>query len=69
MQVQLFKKAASWTDKDGKEHKGTNYYLKCGGSLIPIQVRYFEGADGKDQQYASRKSILSAFADELLPKE
>ncbi len=66
MQVQLFKKVGKYTDKDGKEKTSTRFYVKCGDTLVPIEVPYFEGEDGRDYQYNGRKSVLSAFAD-ILP--
>lgn len=68
MQVELFKKSGTYEDKNGKEKQYTNFYVKCGDSLIPINVPYFEGEDGKDYQYNGRKEVLKAFADNLPEK-
>lgn len=66
MQVELLKKVGSYVDKkDGKEKPSVRFYLRCGGSLVPVEVPYYEGEDGKDYQYNGRKAVLTAFADEL----
>lgn len=70
MQVELLKKVGSYVDKkDGKEKSSTRFYLRCGGSLVPVEVPYFEGEDGRDYQYNGRKAVLTAFADDLPEKE
>ena len=70
LDFQLFKKNSTYKDKDGNEKTATNFYLKCGDELIPIEVRYYEGKDGTpDPNYRSRKSVLSAFAEVLPDKE
>ena len=44
-QVGLFKKVGKYTDKQtGKEKPFTNFYLRCGDSLIPVQVVYYENS-------------------------
>ena len=71
MQVQLFKKVGTYTDKkDGKEKRFTNFYVKCGDALIPVEVCYFpnDKFDGRDPQYSGRKDVLSAFAAMLPDK-
>lgn len=69
MQVELLKKTGTYVDKkDGKEKSSTRFYLRCVGSLVPIEVTYFEGEDGKDYQYAGRKAVLTAFAEDLPEK-
>lgn len=69
MQVQLFKKVGSYKDKDtGKDKQYVNFYVRCGDSLIPVTVPYFEGEDGRDYQYNGRKEVLKAFADTLPEK-
>lgn len=65
MQVQLFKKVGKYTDKDtGKEKPFTNFYVKCGDALIPVEPCYFPKAefDNRDPNYNGRKQVLSAFA-------
>ncbi|MDE6201539.1 MAG: hypothetical protein K2M47_06670 [Clostridiales bacterium] len=71
MQVQLFKKVGKYTDKnDGKEKTFTNFYVKCGDSLIPVEVCYFpqDKFDGRDPNYNGRKQVMSAFAVTLPDK-
>ena len=71
METMLFKKETSYTDKQsGEVRQATRFYIKCGDALIPIQATYFENPEtGKDPQYASRKAILKAFAQELPEKD
>ena len=69
MELQLFKKNVKYKDKDGNEKTATNFYLKCGDALVPIEVKFFANKDtGKDNQYLGRKSVLSAFAADLPDK-
>lgn len=67
MQVVLFKRKGSYVDKETGEAKTpTNFYILCGDEYIPINVTFFPDKEtGKDPNYRSRKSILSAFADEM----
>ena len=71
MEIKLFKKETSYTDRQsGEVRQATRFYIQCGDALIPVQVTYFENAEtGKDPQYASRKAILKAFASELPEKD
>lgn len=63
MQVTLFKKNGTYTDKkDNKEKRFTNFYVKCGDELVPIEVCFFPNDEGRDFAYAGRKAVLSAFA-------
>lgn len=65
-QVELFKKKSKYNDKDGQEKTATNFYVKCGDVLVPVEVKYFPDKDtNHDTGYASRKAVLSAFAEEL----
>ena len=69
-QVQLFKKVGKYTGKDGKEKTSIRFYVKCGDTLVPVEVPYFEGKDGeRDYQYNGRKAVLTAFAENLPDKE
>ena len=71
MQVQLFKKTGKYIDnKSGEERSYTNFYLKCGDSLIPVEPCYFPDPknDNRDRNFASRKDVLRAFADTLPDK-
>lgn len=66
MQVELFKKAGTYVDnKDNVEKHYVNFYLRCGSSLVPVNVCFFPNESGKDPQYISRKEILKAFASDL----
>lgn len=66
MQVELFKKSGTYVNsKDNKEKGYVNFYLRCGSSLVPINVCFFPNESGKDPQYISRKEVLKAFATDL----
>lgn len=65
-QVELFKKDGTYKDKDGKDKKFTNFYLRCGDALIPIEPKFFANEEGHDYQFKGRKAVMSAFA-EVLP--
>jgi len=71
MLVKLMKKESTYVDKkDGQEKKATRFYLECGTSLIPIEPTYFENPEtGKDAQYAARKAVMKAFAEDLPVKD
>ena len=69
MQVVLLKKQVNYKDKEGKEKIATNFYLRCGESLVAIEAKFFPDKEGKDKGYVGRKSVLSAFADTLPDKE
>lgn len=65
MQVELLKKNGKYVDKkDGKEKSFTNFFLRCGDELVPVEVCFFpqEKFDGRDPNYNGRKKVLSAFA-------
>ena len=61
MQVELFKKKGTY-EKDGKVLPFTNYYLQCGDSMIPIEVKNFSTKEKQDYNYSARKGAMSAFA-------
>ena len=68
-EVKLFKQARTYKNDKGEDVNTTNFYLRCGEELIPIRIPYF-GKDGEnDPQYAPRRAVLSAFAENLPPKE
>ncbi len=76
-EVKLYKKLAKYTgkEKDPKtgvekevEKTATNFYIKCGDALIRVDVKYFGTDDKPDKQFVSRKSVMSAFAEELPDK-
>lgn len=67
--VELLRQSVEY-EKDGEKKKGNNFYLRCGSSLIPIEVKFFPDKTTKqDNQYAARKSVMYAFADELPAKK
>lgn len=68
MTVELLKKQVTYKDKEGEEKNATNFYVRCGSTLIPIEVKYFPDEDNKDKGYAPRKAVLSSFADDLPEK-
>ena len=67
MLVNLMKKESTYTDKNtGEQKRATRFYLQCGTQLGPVTVTYFENSGtGNDPQYAARKAILKAFAEDL----
>lgn len=65
--VQLFKKENK-VSKNGEEKVYTNFYVKCGDTLIPIQIRFY-GNDGVDPNFRARKLLLSTFAEVLPDKD
>ena len=69
MQVELFKRVHTYKNANGEEKTGMNFYIRCGEALVPIDVRFFKGQDGRDQGYQGRKMILSSFATILPEKE
>ena len=72
MEIKLYQKNGTYIKKDTGEKKPyTNFYLKIGNSLVPINVPYFpsEALDGRDPKYNSRVEILKTFAEELPEKQ
>ena len=70
MQVELFKKVVEYTTQDGEVKKATNFFVACGDALVPVEVKYFENKETKtDKNYASRRTLMSAFAAELPQKQ
>ena len=67
--VQLFKRKASYMDKNGNEKVATNFYVKCGeeGELIAVDIHYFPNpkCDDRDPGFLGRKAVLEAFATTL----
>ncbi len=63
--VTLCKKSVSFTDKDGKEKRGANFYVKVGTTYIPIEVVFFpnDKCEGRDPAYASRCAVLEAICE------
>ena len=70
MQVELFKKLVPYVDQNGVQKTATNFYAKCGTELVPIEVTFFaDKTTGEDRNYRARKTVLSAFAEELPERE
>ena len=70
MQVKLFKKNVNYVNKDGETKVATNYFVQCGDVLVPVEVKYFENKEtGEDKNYRTRRSLMSAFAEELPERE
>ena len=66
MQVKLFKKYGEYTTKEGEKKTATNYFLQCGDVLVPVEVKFFaDKVTGEDKQYRTRRTLMSAFAEEL----
>lgn len=76
MTIDLFKREVKYKEKKngvetGKEKTATNYFVKCGDNLIPVEVKYFPNpkCEDRDPNYAGRCAVMSAFAEELPPRE
>ncbi len=74
MNIKLLKKPYTYTNKDGEEVKATRFYVMCGDTLIPIEPTYFSKKDEEgnvipDKGFASRKAVLSSYAEVLPDKE
>ena len=72
MEVKLYKKIGTYTEKETKKEKlFTNFYVQCGDQMIPVEPKYFPNAkcDNRDPQFAGRKAVLEAFAEPLPEKE
>ena len=69
-QVELFKRKGKYTDKKtGEEKPFTNFFVKCGDELIPVEVKYFENEEGKDPRYSARRAVMSACSAMLPDRE
>lgn len=70
MQVKLFKKVVEYTTQAGEKKTATNFFVECGDQLIPVEVKYFEDKETHtDKNYRVRRSLMSAFAEELPDRE
>lgn len=70
MQVELYKKNVEYTTNSGEKKTATNYFVKCGDVLVPVEVKYFEDkVTHEDKQYRTRRTLMSAFAEELPERE
>ena len=66
MQVKLYKRNVEYTTKEGEVKKATNYFVECGDVLVPVEVKFFEDKKtGEDKNYRTRRTLMSAFAEEL----
>lgn len=64
-EVKLFKRISHY-EKDGENKTATNFFVQCGDTNIPVEVKYFEDKKtGKDNQYLGRKMVLSSYAEEI----
>ena len=69
MMVGLYKKKVKYQNAQKEEKTATNFFVKCGDVLVPVEVKYFENkATGQDSHYSNRKTLLAAFAEELPDK-
>lgn len=69
-EVKLYKKLATYKDKNGEEKQATNFFVACGDQMIPVEVKFFEDKEtGTDKNYRVRKTLLSAFAATLPERE
>lgn len=68
--VKLVKKRTTYTDKNGEQKRGTNFYLQVGNEYVPIEVVFFpnDKCEGRDPAFAGRMAVLSAIAEELPSK-
>lgn len=66
MQVKLYKRNVEFKNTKGEKKTATNYFVECGDVLVPVEVKYFEDkVTGEDKQYRTRRTLMSAFAEEL----
>lgn len=71
MEIKLYQKNGTYKKKDtGEEKPYTNFYVKVGNTLVPINVPYFpnDNLDGRDPNYNGRIEVLKAAA-EILPEK
>ena len=70
MLVKLFKQEGTYVNNDGKAKRFTNFFIECGDTRVPIEVSYFpqDKFDGRDPNYAGRKEVVKAFAENLPAK-
>ena len=68
MEVKLYKKKGTYIDKQTQKEKTfTNFYVRCGDQLIPVEPVYFPNSkfENRDPSYQGRKAVLEAFAETL----
>ena len=70
VEIKLYKKEGTYTNKEGKEKQFTNFYINCNGKMIPIEVKYFpnEKLENRDPGYQGRVAVLSMLAETLPDK-
>lgn len=70
-EIKLYKKKVTYKDKStGEEKTAVNFSLKFGDIFVPIEVKFFPDKETKkDPQYASRRAVVLAFAEDLPDKE
>lgn len=70
-EMKLYKKKVVYKDKKtGEERYATNFSLKLGDTIVPIEVKFFPDKEtNRDNQYTSRRAVMSAFAEEQREKE
>ncbi len=68
--IKLVKKPVTYKDEQGKEKRGTNFYVQVGTTYVPIQVCFFpnDKCEGRDPAYANRVAVLTAISEELPPR-
>ena len=76
-EVSLYKKLVTYPSKVKDEKTGvekevektaTNFYVKCGDMFVPVELKYFGTKENPDKNYGARKSVMSAFAEDLPEK-
>ena len=69
--VKIYKKEGTYTDKNGKEKLFVNFYLQANDKMIPIEVKYFanDKFEGRDPGYQGRVAVLSMLAQPFPEKE
>lgn len=66
--VKLFKQISHYV-KDGETKTATNFFVQCGETMVPIEVKYFENKEtGRDNLFTGRKMVLSSYAETLPEK-
>lgn len=70
-EMKLYKKKVVYKDKKtGEEKYAINFSLKLGDTFVPIEVKFFPDKEtNRDNKYASRKAVMSAFAEEQSENE
>lgn len=71
VEIKLYKKEGTYTDKNGKEKQFINFYIQANDTLIPFEVKYFPNPkfDDRDPGYQSRVAVLALLAEPLPERE